>query len=76
VPRFIAWYKDRDGALVDLDGNNVGSCEPLFEERFNCGLTIGQIDGMRKLRCTVDVSSEDINNNQPSKKRSMRHVRE
>jgi hypothetical protein len=75
MPRFAAYYKNRGGALVDLDGNNVGSCEPLYEDPFVCRYYIGSVVGMRKLRCTLDVSNEDINNNLPTKKRSMRHVR-
>jgi hypothetical protein len=74
MPYFAAYYKNRNGALIDLDGNNVGSCQPFYEDPFRCQYYIGWVAGMRKLRCTLNVSSEDINKNLPPIKRSMRHI--
>ncbi|OAG12332.1 uncharacterized protein CC84DRAFT_112811 [Paraphaeosphaeria sporulosa] len=66
------YYKDRDGALVDLSDNQVGRCYPFPGPNLNCGLTVGRVDGYRKIRCEIDVTADDINGGRPSKRRAAR----
>lgn len=60
-----AYYRDRDGELVDLDGNVVGLCYPFPGPKLDCGTSVGRIEGVRKLRCETDYTAEDINDNRP-----------
>jgi hypothetical protein len=63
---YIAWYTNRDGALVDLQDNVVGKCYLYPSAALQCGLDpIGQVDGERKIRCEVDVTADQINSNRP-----------
>jgi hypothetical protein len=62
---YSAWYADQDGALVDLQNNVVGKCYIFGGSAITCGLTVGQVDGERKLRCEVDVTADQINANRP-----------
>lgn len=51
-----AWYLNRDGALVDLDGNVAGKCNKDSSDDFNClDSSTGTIRGQSQLWCDTDV---------------------
>lgn len=59
-------YANRDWGLFDLKDNKVGTCMPFPDETFYCGVGLGQVVGVRKIRCLIDsVNSEDINSHRP-----------
>lgn len=62
-----ALYANRDWALVDLDGNQVGSCETVADgSEFFCGAGLGRAEGQLKVHCTTDSTADDINGNKPT----------
>ncbi|PPJ55120.1 hypothetical protein CBER1_01490 [Cercospora berteroae] len=57
-------YKDRDYALVDLDGNQVGTCEPFPGDDYLCAQAVAlgnpNYTGDRKIKCRTDFTAQDI----------------
>lgn len=61
----VAYYKDRDGGLYDVAGNQVGKCYPWPAPYFECGTGVGRVEGYRKLKCEIGVTADEINRERP-----------
>lgn len=57
---FPAYYLDRNGAIVDIDGKQLGKCKAAPEEKFYCGINVGRAEGTRKLDCTSSLGAGDF----------------
>lgn len=56
----VAFYRNRGGAIVNLDGKKIGTCKPAPEQDFHCGITAGRAEGTRKLDCTFSLTEKDF----------------
>ncbi|RMY80540.1 hypothetical protein D0862_12694 [Hortaea werneckii] len=57
-----AYYKDRGGALVGLNGENLGHCTPDGGAQFFCSKGISRVEGTRKLNCKSPIWARDLGN--------------
>lgn len=63
---YIAIYANRNWGLFDLRDNKVGNCVPFPDRTFYCGVAVGQVEGVRRIRCMIEsVNSKDINSHRP-----------
>ncbi|KAI6788338.1 hypothetical protein KC363_g9237 [Hortaea werneckii] len=56
----FTYYKDRGGALVGLNGEDLGHCTPDAGATFQCGKGISRVEGTRKLNCKSSISASDL----------------
>jgi len=57
----FTYYKDRGGALVGLNGEDLGHCTPA-NANFYCSKGIFRVEGTRTLNCKSSISASDLNN--------------
>ncbi|KAI6907045.1 hypothetical protein KC318_g4944 [Hortaea werneckii] len=58
----FTYYKDRGGALVGLNGENLGHCTPDGGAQFFCSKGISRVEGTRKLNCKSSIWARDLDN--------------
>ncbi|PVH94458.1 hypothetical protein DM02DRAFT_676188 [Periconia macrospinosa] len=56
----FTYYADRGGAMIDLNGKNLGTCRPVPNEHFYCGGSIGRTEGTKMLDCTSALVANDF----------------
>jgi hypothetical protein len=57
----VAYYKDRGGALVDMDGRQAGTCEPFEGAEYWCSDKVGnRFEGKRMFRCKSFLTVGDL----------------
>ncbi|KAI6864493.1 hypothetical protein KC343_g1301 [Hortaea werneckii] len=56
----FTYYKDRGGALVGLNGEDLGHCTPDEGAQFFCSKGISRVEGTRKLNCKSSISASDL----------------
>ncbi|GAB1731131.1 hypothetical protein NU195Hw_g3571t1 [Hortaea werneckii] len=59
----FTYYKDRGGALVGLNGEDLGHCTPDEGAQFFCSKGIERVEGTRKLNCKSSIWARDLNKN-------------
>jgi hypothetical protein len=55
-----AYYANRGGAMVDLQGKVIGTCTPAPLQEFHCMIKVRSADGERKLDCKSDLTPADF----------------
>jgi hypothetical protein len=55
-----AYYANRGGAIVDLQGNTIGSCTPAPLQNFDCKIRVRHDYGQRKLDCKSAFTAADF----------------
>jgi hypothetical protein len=57
-----AYWKNRNGALVGLDGTQIRGCtaSPAGEDLL-CSLNVSRVEGKHKLSCTTNKTAAKIN---------------
>ncbi|KAI7276328.1 hypothetical protein KC345_g6808 [Hortaea werneckii] len=58
----FTYYKDRGGALVGLDGEDLGHCTPDEGAQFFCSKGVARVEGTRKLNCKSSIWARDLIN--------------
>ena len=55
---FVAYYANRNGALVDTDGKQVGTCNVDTSDTFDCtDDTASKWNGFSQLFCKTDIAA-------------------
>ncbi|KAI6820881.1 hypothetical protein KC332_g9446 [Hortaea werneckii] len=58
----FTYYKDRGGALVGLNGEDLGHCTPDEGAQFFCSKGTSRVEGTRKLNCRSPIWARDLDN--------------